>query len=250
MRVSEIGRVLVVGAGAMGHGIALVYAMGGYEVDLVDIQSEALDRADTLIQSSLSGLVSFGAVESTAVEPILRRIARTTDLERVAPRADLAIEAIVEDPQEKSALFATLETLLPRDTMIASNTSGLDVFTLAARSSPSLLSRLVIHHFFLPPTIVPLVEVVPGPETSAEDLAFSVALLESLGRTPIVLDRFAPNFIVNRYQIALGTVTAQLLQEGIATPEMIDRAVKHSLGVRLPIVGVVQSLDFTGLELF
>jgi 3-hydroxybutyryl-CoA dehydrogenase len=108
---------------------------------------------------------------------------------------------------------------------------------------------MIIHHYFLPAVILPLVEVVAGPETSRETIDVSVGLLEKLGRVPVVLDRFHENFIVNSFQVALASVAARLLADGVASPEAIDRAVKYSLGIRLPVVGVVQSLDFTGLDL-
>lgn len=250
MDLSDIRRALVVGAGTMGPGIAQVYATAGYKVDLVDTRPTAFDRAREQIRESLGRLAELGAVSEADVPAILGRIGTTTDLAAVAPGADVVTEAIVEDGTAKQELFAALDALVKPGALLASNTSGLDVFTLLRDVVPTRLASLVIHHYFLPAPIIPLVEVVGGPETAPAALELSVRLLEGLGRTPVVLRKFRTNFIVNSFQVALGAVVAELLAEGVATPSEIDRAVKHSLGIRLPIVGVAQTLDFTGLELF
>jgi len=249
MKLSEIRRSLIVGAGAMGHGIAQVYAIAGYEVDLVDVRATALDIARERIRASLARLADFGTIRREDVPAILARIQLTTDLAAVAPRADIVTEAIVEDRDAKQALFTNLDRWLRPGALVASNTSGLDVFALMRDATPGRLPCMIIHHYFLPAVIIPLVEVVASPETSRESLEVSVGLLEKLGRVPVVLERFHENFIVNSFQVAIASVAARLLAEGVASPEAIDKAVKHSLGIRLPVVGVVQSLDFTGLDL-
>jgi 3-hydroxybutyryl-CoA dehydrogenase len=246
MKLSDIRRSLVVGAGAMGHGIAQVYAIAGYEVDLVDAHTAALDLARERIRASLA---EFGTIRSEDVPVILARIELTTDLASVARRADIVTEAIVEDRDAKHELFTNLDRWLRPDALVASNTSGLDVFTLMRSATPDRLPYMIIHHYFLPAVIIPLVEVVAGPRTSRESLDLSVRLLENLGHAPVVLERFHENFIVNSFQVALAAVAARLLAEGVASPEAIDKAVKYSLGIRMPVVGVVQSFDFTGLDL-
>ena len=109
--------------------------------------------------------------------------------------------------------------------------------------------RLVIQHWFAPPHIIPLVEIVPSKKTSEKVVELSVRLMEKLGKKPVVLKKYADSFIVNQIQGAIQGVIYRLLSQNIATPKMIDAAVKYSLGVRLPIVGVVQSIDFTGIDL-
>jgi 3-hydroxybutyryl-CoA dehydrogenase len=249
MKLSEIRRSLVVGAGAMGHGIAEVYAIAGYDVDLVDVQAAVLDRAAERIRASLARLAEHGMIRRDDVGAIRKRIRYTTDLAAVAPGADVVTEAIVEDRAAKQELFTKLDRWLRPDALLASNTSGLNVFALVRDAARARLPHMIIHHYFLPAAILPLVEVVAGPETSRETVDLSVKLLEKLDRAPVVLDRFCENFIVNSFQLALAGVAARLLAEGVTSPEAIDRAVKYSLGIRLPVVGVAQSLDFTGLDL-
>ena len=146
----------------------------------------------------------------------------------------------------KKEVFSRLEAACPADTVLASNTSGLDVFDIIDISDPS---RLVVAHWFAPPHIIPLVEVVPGEKTSKEAVTLTMELMERLGKKPVFMKKFARSFIVNKIQNNIFLAVMDLLTNDLATPEDIDTAIKHSLGIRLPIVGVAQSLDFTGLDL-
>jgi 3-hydroxybutyryl-CoA dehydrogenase len=164
----------------------------------------------------------------------------------MAGDADFIIEAVPEVPNRKKDIFSQLNKLSPIDTVIASNTSALDIFTLADMKRPE---RLVIAHFFAPAHIIPLVEIVPGPATSSETISFTATLMERVGKNPIIMKKFGPGFIVNRIQKAVGEACFEMIEQGLAGPEEIDRAIKLSLGIRLPIVGVVQSMDFNGLDM-
>jgi 3-hydroxyacyl-CoA dehydrogenase len=183
MKLSDIRRSLVVGAGAMGHGIAQVYAIAGYEVDLVDAQATALDLARERIRTSLARLAEFGTIRREDGPAILARIRLTTDLASVAPHADVVTEAIVEDRDAKQELFTNLDRWLRPDALVASNTSGLDVFALLRDAMPGRLPHIIIHHYFLPAVIIPLVEVVAGPQTSRESLDLVTSLSCSTGST-------------------------------------------------------------------
>jgi 3-hydroxyacyl-CoA dehydrogenase len=156
------------------------------------------------------------------------------------------VEAVAEVPEVKKEIFSKIDALCPSDVIFATNTSGLDVFSIINISNPS---RVVAAHFFAPAQIIPLVEVCPGPETSPEVVALTVRLLEKIGKRPVRLKKFVSSYIVNRIQNYISMAVFEMLNNGWATPEEIDRAVKASLGIRLPVVGVVQSLDFTGLDL-
>jgi 3-hydroxybutyryl-CoA dehydrogenase len=130
--------------------------------------------------------------------------------------------------------------------VIASNTSSLDIFGIARITRPE---RLVVAHWFAPPHIIPLVEVVPGPETSSESIQFTANLMRRLGKRTVIMKAFVPAFIVNRIQHSISRAVWEILEKGWATPEEIDLAIKLTLGIRLPVVGVVQTVDFTGLDL-
>ena len=249
MNIDDIKRVLVIGAGMMGHGIAQLYAQAGYEVDLVDLDEKRLDHAMQLVKANLPILAEFGKVKSEDIPAIIDRIHISTNLEETVPKADLIVEAVSEVPEVKQKLFTLLDDLVSEDVIIASNTSGLDVFKLAKSIKMKKISRLIIHHYYAPPHIIPLVEVAMGRRTSKDLGDLSVELLKKLGKLPILMKKFTPAFIVNKIQNAIGPVVMVLIGQGIATAEQIDLAIKASLGVRLPIVGGVQTLDFTGLDL-
>jgi 3-hydroxybutyryl-CoA dehydrogenase len=230
----------------MGHSIAQVFAQAGILVYLADLNSDLLAHALTLVKSNLKTLVEYGRLSSQEIAAILDRIHPTTDLEGAVREVDFVLEAVVEIPQVKKKVFTQLEAACPESAVLASNTSGLEIFKIIEVKDPS---RVVVTHWFAPPHIIPLVEVVPGPETAPGVLQFAAKLMERIGKKPLVMKQFVQRFIVNRIQNAMIRTALDMIMNGWATPEQIDLAVKTSLGIRLPIVGIVQSLDFTGLNL-
>ena len=246
MSLNKIKYVLIVGAGTMGHAIAQIYAQYGFSVDLVDKNPSTLERARKLINSNLELLEELEKISSTEISNILDRINYTPDLKSCSERADIVVEAVNEVANIKKDLFMDLNKYCTEDTIFASNTSGLNIYEIADVKKPE---RLIIHHWFCPAYILPLVEIVPGPKTSQEVIDFSVKLMEKLGKKPLVMKEYVDGFILNRLQRVIFVQVYEMLQKGWATPEQIDFAVKTILGVRLPVQGVVQSQDFTGLEL-
>jgi 3-hydroxybutyryl-CoA dehydrogenase len=242
----SVKRVLVIGSGLMGSSIAQVFATAGIGVRLVDVEEKALARATGLIEAGLHSLAEAGMLDEASIPSIISRVIPSTDLSRSAEGVDFVVEVVPEIPELKKKIFSQLSDLLPKETVIASNTSALDIFSIADLQAPE---RLVITHFFAPAYIVPLVEIVPGPKTSQETVSFAAALMSKVGKSPVVMKRFGPGFIVNRLQKAIGEAALEMIEEGLADPEEIDRAVKYSLGVRLPVVGVVQTFDFQGLDM-
>ncbi len=245
LNLSEIKRVLVVGAGTMGHSIAQVYAQSGIEVDLVDLKQEILDSAIKKIKLNLNLLAEYERVPRDEIPAIINRINPLTNLETAAKRANLIVEAVSENREIKRKVYSQLDEFCSEDTILASNTSELNIFNVANIKNPE---RLIIQHWFRPPHIIPLVEIVAGRKTSPEIIDLSFNLLKKLGKTPIILKKFTNAFIVNKIQQAINSAVFGLLVRGIATPEQIDLAVKTSFSLRLPIVGVVQNLDFVGLD--
>ncbi|MDB5559884.1 MAG: 3-hydroxyacyl-CoA dehydrogenase NAD-binding [Enterovirga sp.] len=242
-----MSEIAVLGAGLMGHGIALVLALGGHAVRLTDGSDAVLDRVPGLIAAAVETLHEAGALDRTeTAEAVTARIRRSGDLAETVAGAELVIEAITENPEAKRALFAELDRLCPPETILASNTSYLDVFPLipAARQR-----RAVIAHWYTPPYIVDLVDVVPGPETDPEVVGFIRDLVLGLGQVPIVLQRFVPGYIANRIQQAISAEVYRLLDEGVASPREIDDAIIHGLALRIPVLGHLAKADFTGLEL-
>ncbi len=245
MASNWVKRVMVVGAGTMGHSIAMVFALGNYKVDLVDVDEEILKKALRLIESNLQALKREKLIDAGSIPGVLRRISTSTSLE-AGRKADLVVEAISENPGAKRKLFRSLDKICPLRTIIASNTSYLNIFKLVRMSRPE---RVLITHWWAPPHLIPLVDVVKGPRTSPETVTTVKEILTRLGRKPVVMNRFIPGYIVNRLQRAMAREIFNLIDKGYASPEDIDTAVKNSLGIRIPVAGVVQRYDYTGLDL-
>jgi 3-hydroxybutyryl-CoA dehydrogenase len=243
-KANESLRVVVAGAGAMGHGLALLMAGAGHEVMLMDLSQEILDQAVTLIRSHLLMLSESEQISEKSIPLIMDRIHPGTRIE-VLSDADLLIESISEDPAAKKAFYAKAEALCGPEAIVASNTSYLNVFELAPES---LQQRLCISHFFAPPYLIPLVEIVQGPATRNGVIDRMRSILLAAGQKPVVIEKFIPGFIVNRLQRALGREIFHLIDQGYAKPEEIDKAVLGSLGIRLPVLGVVRRYDFAGLD--
>src|SRR4030042_1306816 len=246
MDPQNVKRVAVIGAGVTGHSIAQVFAQAGIPVHLVDLNNELLVHALKLVKSNLQTLAEYGRVSSQEIPAILERIRPMTDLASAVKEVDFVLEAVVEIPEVKKKVFAQLEAACPEKAVLASNTSALEIFKIIEVKDPS---RVVVTPWLAPPHIIPLVEVVSGPATAPGVLQFAAKLMERIGKKPLVMKQFARRFIVNRIQNAMISAAMEMMRNGWATPDQIDLAVKTSLGIRLPIVGVVQSLDFTGLNL-
>ncbi len=247
MNPQDIKRALVVGAGVMGHSMAQVMAAAGVAVALVDNDPAALAKAKDLIASDLATLARAGEVPPGELEAIAGRISYSGDLAAAAEGIEFAIEAVVEVLAVKQEVFSVLDRHAPAEAVLASNTSSLDVLSQVKVARPQ---RLVYAHWFAPPHIVPLVEIAPGPHSDQAVVDFTAGLMRRLGKRPVVLRRFVPSFIVNRIQAAISSTVLDMLAEGWVSPQEIDLAVKTSLGVRLPVVGVVQNMDFGGLDLY
>lgn len=242
----EIHNITIVGAGTMGHSLAQAFAQEGYSVWLSDIREEVLLLARKLIASNLQTMVETGLLDRSRPAQVLHRIQTTTKIEDAGRNADFVIEAISEDEAAKKDLFRTLDTICPPGAILASNTSYLDIFKFVETNRPD---KVLITHWFAPPHIVPLVEIVRGPETSQETVDRVKALLIDVGKKPLVISKFLPGFIANRLQRALSNEVLHLLDNGYATPEDIDVATKASFGLRIPILGLVKRMDYAGLDL-
>ena len=241
-----IRNVTVVGAGTMGHSLAQVFAQGGYHVWLNDVTEEILNRAKKLIASNLKTLLEMGWLEKDQPGQTLNRIKTTTEIAKAGEKADLVIEAIIEDAEAKKKLFRTLDQVCPKNTILASNTSYMDIFKLVETKRPD---KVLITHWFAPPHIIPLVEIVQGPQTSPAIVDTLKTLLTQLGKKPIVLTKFLTGFIGNRLQSALRDEVLFLIDNGYVTPQDIDEVAKYGFGLRIPVLGLVKRLDYTGLDL-
>ncbi|MBW2029626.1 MAG: 3-hydroxyacyl-CoA dehydrogenase family protein [Deltaproteobacteria bacterium] len=240
----ENTKVVVIGAGVMGHGIAQAFAQGGCQVSLVDVSEDILEKASKLITSSLETMVAERFLDRT-VKEVMDSLSFTTSLEEAAPNADFAIEVINENVESKKEIFSQLDALCPPKTILASNTSYLNIFDFEETSRPD---KMIITHYYAPPQLIPLVDVVGGPKTSKATLDAMVGLLRQIGKRPLLLKKYIPGYAVNRMQRAMHREVHYLIDNDYLTPEQLDEAVQVGLAFRMMVVGVFGRYDFAGIS--
>lgn len=241
----DFKKVLVVGAGTMGHGLAQVYAQGGCQVAMFSRTQQTLDRADALIRSSLNTMVEAGAIKKSDIKTIMGRITPTTSLEKGAEDADLAIETVVETRDAKIDIFKQMDKACPPKTLLASNTTFLNIFDFVETSRPD---KVLITHWYAPPQIIPLVDVAKGPKTDSGNVARVADNLRKMGKKPVVFSRPIAGYALSRMQIAFQREVHYLLDNDYLTALDLDEAAIWGLALRMIVVGVVQRFDFGGLD--
>ncbi len=242
-----MSEIAVIGAGTMGHAIALVFALGGHRVRLTDTSQATLDRAPGLMNAAVETLAEAGELGPAIQEKGIGQSVRLCpSLADAVTGADIVIEAIIETEAAKAALFAQLESLMGPDAILASNTSQLDIFPLVPEA---LKARTLIAHWYTPPYLVDLIDVVGGPKSDPAAIETVRATLAAMGKAPLVFQKFVPGYIANRIQAAIAAEVYTLLDAGLVTPEEVDLSVIHGLALRLPVLAVLAKADFTGLPL-
>jgi 3-hydroxybutyryl-CoA dehydrogenase len=244
--MSDLKSVGILGAGTMGHALALVHAAGGLDVRLTDNNAETLQRAPALIASALDTLVEAGAMDEVGRQATLDRVTTVPTLADTVAGADLIVEAVVENADVKRQVYGEIDAAARDDAIIASNTSHLDVFPLVPDSRQSMT---LIAHWYTPPYICDLVDLAPGPQTKPEVMETMRALYLGMGKEPIVFKTMIDGYIANRLQAAMHLEVFNLLDEGLVTPDDIDRSVRHGLALRFATLGIMRKADFTGLDM-
>lgn len=234
--------VMVVGAGLMGSGIAQVSAVAGHDVVMRDVNDEALARARGAIEKSLSKFAEKGAVSAEEAQAALGRISTTTDLD-AASGADIVVEAIIEEIDLKTELFAELDRLAPEGAILATNTSAIPITRIAAATARP--EAVVGTHFFSPVPMMKLCELVRGLKTSDETLASAREWAEGIGKTCIVVNRDVAGFVTTRIITALVNEAIWLVESGVATAEDVDIACKLGFGHAM---GPLATADLTGID--
>jgi 3-hydroxybutyryl-CoA dehydrogenase len=242
MKVDDIERICVLGAGAMGAGIAQTCSQAGYGVTMRDLTKELVEAGFKRIRTPLERRVAKGKMTQDEVEEIIGRIHGTTDLEEAVRDADFIIEAVFEDMKVKKEVFAQVDSYCRPEVVFASNTSSLSITEMAAATSRA--DRFRGMHFFNPAPVMKLVELIRGSETSDETVALARELSIKLGKEPVEV-RESAGFVVNRLLVPMMNEAFNLLMEGVATAEDIDKAMK--LGTNMPM-GPFELADFTGLD--
>lgn len=243
-----IRQVAVIGAGLMGHGIAQVFARGGCSVKLYDINGNTLDTAISRIRSNLQLYVEMGYEDESVVNSVLSRIHPTSNLQEAVQEAEFITEAVFEDLNVKKEVFKAIDEATHEDAIMASNTSGLSITEIGR--SIKKRNRLILTHWFNPPHLIPVVEVLKGEATSEDTFQITFEFLRKLGKEPVHVLKEVPGFLVNRIQTAMFREVIGLLESGVATAEDIDRAVRGSFGLRLAVIGPLATVDLAGVHLW
>ena len=247
MKAEDIRNVAVIGAGMIGPGIAQVFAAKNYQVCLLDIREEILLKAIDNVRSNLSMMVQKGVALESEIERITSRIRTTTNVAEAASEAQLVIEAVTENLELKQEVFQDLDRLCSPDAILATNTSVISITEIAAKARRR--QRILGTHFWNPPYIIPLVEVVKGKETSDETMETTCQLLKNAGKHPVKVMKDVPGFVGNRLQHALWREAISIVQNGIADPATVDAVIKAGFGMRLPVLGPLENADMVGLDL-
>lgn len=245
MELSDIKKIGVVGAGNMGHGIALSFALGGYLTKLIDTNDDILINAMGRIKRALDALVEEMLITRDQAEQAAARIMPATNLSVLKHDVDYICEAIMERSTDKKELFNTLDAICPSHTILASNTSSLVLSDFG--SEVKRQDKIVVTHYFFPAHTVPCVEVVKGPGTSDETFNLTYDLLQKVNKMPVRVLKELPGYLVNRIQTAMMREAIDLWAKGVASAEDIDRAVSNSFGFRLGILGPLLNSDLQGM---
>ena len=242
----EIEKVGVIGAGLMGHALAIVHALGGCNVIMQDLKESQIAKGLQLIDSALETLVDAGTITKSEEKYAKARIKTTLELNTAVEDADLVVEAVVENREVKSEAFQHIDNSARKDVIIASNTSNLDIFPLVPEARKSFC---LIAHWYTPPYIIDLVDLAAGPDTDIDILQRMEAFYIKLGKKPVVFRKFINGYVANRLQAAMGLEITRLLDEGWASADAIDDSVKYGLALRMAIMGSLMKADFTGLDM-
>lgn len=245
MSLSDIRKVGVVGAGTMGYGIAINFALAGYPVVMSDLNAEILGQSMARIKSAMTLFIEEELIIQQQADEALGIITTSTDLAGVATNSDFITEAIIERSADKRELFNKLDEICPPHVIIASNTSSLVLSDFA--SDVRRQDRIVITHYFAPPHIVPGVEVAKGPGTSQETFDTTYELLKKIRKVPIRVLKEMPGYLLNRIQHAMSSEAIRLWAEGVATAEDIELGVRSTFGFRMPHEGPMGHYDLAGI---
>jgi 3-hydroxyacyl-CoA dehydrogenase len=239
-----MNKIAVIGSGTMGHGIAEVCAIHGYEVKIHDVEDGILKNAMEKIKWSLEKLQEKGQIKESS-EKILSRIKPSTDFKFVVEDCDLMIEAVFEKIEVKHEIFSRADKYAPRHAILASNTSSLPITEISEVTNRK--EKVIGLHFFNPPVLMKLVEVIRGKYTSDETLAKSLDFCKKINKESVILNKDVPGFIVNRILSRILNTACILASKGYAKYEEIDSALKFKLGFPM---GIFEVADYSGLDIF
>ena len=240
-------QIAVIGSGLMGHGIAQVFASQGYAVIVTDPNESSLKTVPDRIRANLNTMLEHGITFADDIDTIIERISLTTDMGDACQDVNFVIEAVFEDMKLKQQIFSELDATCPEETILCSNTSVMSITEIASTSKNR--GRIIGTHFWNPPYLIPLVEVVKGEDTSLDVVEKTYNLLQAVKKHPVKVMKDVPGFVANRLQHALWREAFAIIDEGIADAKTVDECVRFGPGLRWPILGPVENADMVGLDL-
>lgn len=244
--LADIKKIAVLGAGTMGPGIAQTYAMGGYKVTMWTRSESTREKAKAALKTQLLTFAAEGEIKAEDVETIYGRVDFALTVEEAVQGADFIQETIVENRDAKVALYEQLAACVGPDVIIASNTSAMNIFEVVPEQ---LLPQQIICHWYAPPQLIPLVEVVKSEQAPQEYADVAMELLKKCGKTAVLMKKFIRGYIVNRLQQCLNREVFYLLDNGYCDAEAIDLAAKASFIPRACVLGLCKRADFGGLDM-
>ena len=244
--LADIKKIAVLGAGTMGPGIAQIFAMGGYEVTMWTRSTSTREKAIAALHAQLETFAEEGEIKKDEIETIFNRVHFAPTVEEAVAGADFIQETIVENRDAKVELYEKLAACVPADVIIASNTSAMNIFEIVPEK---LLPQQIICHWYAPPQLIPLVEVVKSEQAPQEYADIAVELLNKCGKTAVLMKKFIKGYIVNRLQQCLNREVFYLLDNGYCDAEAIDLAAKASFIPRAVVLGLLKRADFGGLDM-
>lgn len=231
----------------MGHGIAQEFACAGSFVYLHDMTDDLLHNAREQIEKNLKLLAEHGIIEHSTILETLQRIQTTTELSDAVETADYVVEAVTENLQLKQQIFEKLDNLCPPHTILASNTTALMPSQIGINTNRT--DKILNTHYFNPPYLIPLVELIRSPNTSDETVSIIYHLLTAIGKTPAIIEKEALGFVGPRLQAALIREAFSIVEQGIASAETVDLVVRNSFGRRLSVAGPFEVFELAGWDL-
>ncbi len=237
----------VIGSGTMGLGVATHFAMRGHPVHLFTRAEETLRKAQKQVAENLRSMQELGVIDGGTAKAAEGLVSYYTDMKSAVSDVDMVIENVLENVEVKKSTFAQLDAYCRKDAILASNTSSLNIYVFLEVSNRE---RLVITHFFVPAYVMPLVEIVRGPETSDETVAVVKELMSSTGKNPAVVNKVVPGFIMNRLTFAIFREAAYMVSQGWCRPEDVDAAVVSTHGPRYAFEGPFGLVDFAGVDTY
>jgi 3-hydroxybutyryl-CoA dehydrogenase len=239
--------IAVIGAGLMGRGLCQLFAIPGHQVKVYDASAEALSQAQETIAQDLQLAAEAALLSEDEVEKTLARITPHAEMAAAVAGARLVVDCAPENMELKQDIFKKLDAICPPEVILTSNTSAMSISAIAGKCNRP--NRVAGTHFWNPPQLIPLVEVIQGQHTSPQVIRETMRILSAAGKEPIHVKKDVPGFVGNRLQHAMWREAFHILDEGIADAATIDKAIRHSFGLRLPVLGPMENVDMVGVDL-